>query len=93
MVNSGYDFSGFDAIIKAGYEYKYFAEKRIEDYIEHEIVHILTGQDIESVEDFNAFFEEVKYLYSYPAFIIASNPEKSYPELTTNFAICFPFSS
>ena len=57
------DFSGFDAIIKAGYEYKYFAEKRIEDYIEHEIVHILTGQDIESVEDFNAFFEEVKDLY------------------------------
>lgn len=63
VVNSGYDFSGFDAIIKAGYEYKYFAEKRIEDYIEHEIVHILTGQDIESVEDFNAFFEEVKDLY------------------------------
>ena len=60
---AGYDFSGFDAIIKAGYEYKYFAEKRIEDYIEHEIVHILTGQDIESVEDFNAFFEEVKDLY------------------------------
>ena len=63
VVNSRYDFSGFDAIIKAGYEYKYFAEKRIEDYIEHEIVHILTGQDIESVEDFNAFFEEVKDLY------------------------------
>ena len=44
MVNSGYDFSGFDVIIKVGYEYKYFAEKRIEDYIEHEIVHILTGK-------------------------------------------------
>lgn len=63
VVNSGYDFSGFDAIIKAGYEYKYFAGKNIDDYIEHEIVHIMTGQDAESAEAFNVFFEEVNGLY------------------------------
>lgn len=63
VVNSGYDFSGFDDIIKLGYEYGYFAGKNVEDYIIHEIVHMMTGQDIETAEEFSEYFERINKLY------------------------------
>lgn len=56
IINSGFDFTGFEDVVKAGYETGYFAGKTIEDHIFHEMVHVMTGQDIEGSDDFNIFF-------------------------------------
>lgn len=63
VINSGYDFDGFEEIVKKGYEYNYFAGKSISDHIIHEMAHVMTGQHIQNADEFNAFMKEVEKLY------------------------------
>lgn len=63
VLNSAYDFNGFEEIVKKGYKYNYFAGKTISDHIIHEMAHVMTGQHIEDANEFNLFMKEIEKLY------------------------------
>ena len=52
IINSNYDFTGFEEIVSEGYKQKYFAGKTIEDHIAHEMAHIMTGQECVTSSEF-----------------------------------------
>lgn len=55
ILNKGYNFSGFEDIVKRGYEYGYFAGRTVKDHIIHEMVHVMTGQQFMTAAGFEAF--------------------------------------
>lgn len=63
VLNSGFDFNGFEDVIAEGYRVGYFAGKSIEDHIIHEMAHIMTGQHIESSDEFAAFMKRIEKEY------------------------------
>ena len=63
ILNKGYNFSGFEEIVKRGYEYGYFAGKTIKDHIIHEMVHVMTGQQFMTAAGFEAFAENFEKKY------------------------------
>lgn len=64
VINKGFDFSDFESIVQRGYESGYFAGKSISDYVIHEMVHVMTGQNFKTVAGFVTFAEvfERKYI-------------------------------
>lgn len=64
VINKGFDFSGFENIVRIGYEEGYFAGKSVKDHVIHEMVHVMTGQNFKTASGFDAFAEilEKKYV-------------------------------
>ena len=63
VLNSGFDFTGFDEIVARAYAYGYFSGKSITDHIIHEMAHVMTGQHIEDAEEFETFLNTVEKEY------------------------------
>ena len=63
VLNSGFDFTGFDEIVARAYAYGYFSGKSITDHIIHEMAHVMTGQHIEDAEEFETFLNTVEQEY------------------------------
>lgn len=63
IINSGYNFSGFEEIVQRGYEYGYFAGKTVKDHIIHEMAHIMTGQQFMTAAGFEAFASNMEKKY------------------------------
>lgn len=63
IINKGYDFTNFREVLKAGYEYGYFAGKTIKDHAIHEMAHAMTGQQYMTYAAFDDFFERVDKQY------------------------------
>lgn len=59
VVNSNFDFTGFEDIVSEGYKQKYFAGKTIEDHIAHEMAHIMTGQQCTTATEFVTFCDDI----------------------------------
>ena len=60
IINSGFDFSDIQYIVKEGYAQGYFAGKTLEDHIIHEMAHIMTGQECNTASEFMDFLSEVE---------------------------------
>lgn len=63
IINKGYDFSGFEDVVKRGYEYGYFAGKTVKDHAVHEMVHVMTGQQYKTAAGFNTFADLIEKQY------------------------------
>lgn len=63
ILNSGFDFTGFEDVVSRGYEYNYFAGKDIKDHIIHEMAHVMTGQNIEDAREFEDFLKTIEKEY------------------------------
>ena len=63
VVNSGFDFSGFEDVVSEGYRVGYFAGKNIEDHIIHEMAHVMTGQHIQNSDEFSDFMKTIEKEY------------------------------
>lgn len=63
IINKGYNFNGFEDIVKRGYEYGYFAGKTVKDHIIHEMVHVMTGQQFMTFQGFEAFAASLEKKY------------------------------
>ena len=63
VLNSGFNFDGFENVVAEGYRMGYFAGKSIEDHIIHEMAHVMTGQHIQSNEEFTAFMGMIEKEY------------------------------
>ena len=63
VVNSGFDFSGFEDVVLEGYRVGYFAGKNIEDHIIHEMAHVMTGQHIQNSDEFSDFMKTIEKEY------------------------------
>lgn len=63
VLNSGFDFTGFEDVVSRGYEYNYFAGRDIKDHIIHEMAHVMTGQHIEDVGEFKKFLNSMEKEY------------------------------
>lgn len=63
ILNKGYNFSGFEEIVKRGYEYGYFAGRTVKDHIIHEMVHVMTGQQFMTAAGFEAFAANLEKKY------------------------------
>lgn len=59
VVNSNFDFSGFEEVVSEGYKQNYFAGKTIEDHIAHEMAHIMTGQQCTTATEFVTFCDDI----------------------------------
>ena len=60
VINSGFDFSDIQYVLRAGYAQGYFAGKTLEDHIIHEMAHIMTGQECNTASEFLLFLSEVE---------------------------------
>lgn len=63
VLNSGFDFSDMDFIVKEGYSTGYFAGKTLQDHIAHEMAHIMTGRQCETASEFSKLLEELEQRY------------------------------
>ncbi|MDE6907663.1 MAG: phage head morphogenesis protein [Lachnospiraceae bacterium] len=60
VINSGFDFSDIQYVVRAGYAQGYFAGKTVEDHIIHEMAHIMTGQECNTASEFLVFLSKVE---------------------------------
>ena len=63
VINKGFDFEGFEDVVRNGYELGYFAGKTVTDHIIHEMVHVMTGQNFSTASGFEAFSEIMEKQY------------------------------
>lgn len=63
VINSGYDFSGFEDVVSEGYRVGYFAGKNIKDHIIHEMAHVMTGQNLQNADEFADFAKMIENDY------------------------------
>lgn len=63
VLNSGFDFTGFEDVVAEGYRVGYFAGKTVEDHIIHEMAHVMTGQHIQNADEFTTFMKMIEDAY------------------------------
>lgn len=63
LVNTDYNYSRFEERIMKRYESGYFAGKSVEDYIAHEMAHVMTFQDCKTEIQYNNVKRMVEKYY------------------------------
>lgn len=60
VLNSGFDFTYIDYMVKEAYRQGYFAGRTLEDHIMHEMAHVMTGQQCGTAGEFRKFLKDVE---------------------------------
>lgn len=63
VVNENADFDRIVAKIKENYKTGFFAGRSLEDYIAHEMAHVMLYQDCASDSEYNAKYQQIESLY------------------------------